>query len=119
VLFVVADEASVSVSPGRELQAIQRIARETVDEVRLRLAYSPQRDAVRGAAFGGAAFGAIGVLLCRAFGGSASCARGVARAGGIGAGFGAALSLTAGAVKHAIKPNTRVLYRAPRAIAGA
>jgi hypothetical protein len=111
--FVGADEASLIVSTGPELQAAFRIAKDTIVEIRVRTPYSAKRDALHGLVFGGAGFAAAGVALCRAFGGSGSCAADVARAAATGAGINAALSVTAGAIKHAVKPRTRVIYRAP------
>lgn len=93
-------------------QAIEEFARADIAEVKAVLPYSPGRDASKGAIVGGAAYGLMGLTLCRAFGGTESCARDFLKTAALGAGVTAGISLAAGAVKHRIKP-LRLIYRAP------
>jgi hypothetical protein len=62
---------------------------------------------------GTAAYGAAGALLCDAFGGTGSCTPDVLRAAAVGGGVTAGISVAAGAIKHAVRPALRVIYRAP------
>ena len=93
-------------------QAVEDIARADIAQIKIPTPYSPGRDASKGAIIGGAAYGLIGLTLCRAFGGPESCAADFLKTAAFGGGITAGISLAAGAIKHRIKPE-RSIYRAP------
>jgi len=109
--FVSADDSGITVMD--RAQAVEDIARADILEISVPVRFSPERDALKGAIVGSAAYGTIGAVACRAFGGSGSCAGGAVKAAVFGGGFTAGISVAAGAVKHLVKQSTRLIYRAP------
>jgi hypothetical protein len=108
--FISSDESGLTVL--NLAQQAETIARTDVADITILLPYSPKRDAVKGLVVGAAAYSLIGVSLCQAFGGTASCAGDMVKVAALGGGYMAGVSLAVGAVKHRIKPS-RVIYRAP------
>jgi hypothetical protein len=93
-------------------QAVEDIARADIAQIKLLVPYSPGRDALNGAVVGGTAYGLIGLTLCRAFGGTESCAADFLKTAAVGGAITAGIAVAAGAIKHRFKP-LRLVYRAP------
>jgi hypothetical protein len=93
-------------------QGVEDFERSDIAEIKVERPHSAERDALKGFLFGSAAYGLVGGLACKAFGGTGSCAGDVAKSAAFGGGFMAAISVGAGAIKHRVKP-AQVIYRAP------
>jgi len=93
-------------------QGVEGIARADIADIKTPIPHSPTRDAMKGFLVGGAGYGVIGASVCKAFGGTGSCAGDVMKVAALGGSITAGISLAAGAIKHRIKP-WRVIYRAP------
>ena len=111
--FIAGEDSGLTVSIVTDSRQIETIARADIAEIKTPLPYSPGHDALMGLIVGSVAYGLIGVSLCKAFAGTGSCAGDVAKVSALGGGYMAGISVATGAVKHAVKKSTRVIYRAP------